>query len=211
MDETALKLAHQVAVRYGKSLSQFRPCKPGSEVLEQNLITLLSHEFMVMFNDDERCVAYSEIPFKSKKHPDKWSNRLDGFLANSEMAFLVEAKSTASKSDLLRGICNDLLRIHSKELEVSFKKMSLHGDRQYVLPPVISGLIIAGYWVKTHSKPWFISESDFEMQLAHQLPEYTVTSKINPIGTYGIDGETWDFYVVVAQTTNLNWHRDTVR
>lgn len=197
MDETVLKLAQNVVERYRKSLFHFRPCKPGSELLEQNLITLLSHEFMVMFNDDDRCVAYSEIPFKSEKQPDKWSNRLDGFLANKDMAFVVEAKSTKHKDDLIIDIKADLKRIHSDELKDSFREMASSEGRTYQIPSSVHGLVIADFWCLSASQPWFTA-SEFEARL---FPEYRIKAMIEKVGTYG----RYDYFLLVAQTNALAW------
>lgn len=67
-----------------------------------------------MFKYDSKCLAFSEIPFKSENNVQKWGARLDVFLANSNITFLVEAKSSRHKNYLIADIKTDLTRIHSK-------------------------------------------------------------------------------------------------
>lgn len=197
MDNSVQEMAKRVATRYGKALSHFRPCKPGSELLEQNLITLLSHEFLAMYSQDERCMAFSEIPFKSAANPNNWCNRLDGFLANSDVAYLVEAKSSKHKKYLIADIKADLDRIKSDVLKDSFAEMASTGGRAYKLPPSVRGLVIADFWCLSDKLPWF-NESEFEASL---LPEHKVKALVEKIGTFG----RYNYFLLVAQTDTLDW------
>lgn len=192
MDKVVQDLAKNVAERYGRSLAQFRPCKPGGEYLEQNLITLLSHEFMFMFKDDTSCIAYSEIPFKYAGS----SKRVDGYLANSQVAYVVEAKSSRSKKRLIDNIKSDLDRIESPDLQTSFIEMASREDT-YQFPKDVSGIIIADFWSLKGKTPWFTSSEDFEAS----LQPYTVSAVREKIGTFG----RYDYFLLVAQTKPLGW------
>jgi hypothetical protein len=202
MDETIKFLAKKVAIRFTRSLSHFRPCRPGSELLEQNLITLLSHEFLTKFNDDDRCIAYSEIPFKSQDDPTKWSSRLDAYLANSDTAYLVEAKSSRRREHLVADIRVDLDRIFHPHTKDSFIEMASKDDRQYLFPKDIYGLIIADFWSLSDKTPWFSTAAEFENCF---LPEHHVKATIEKVGAYG----RYDYFVILAQTAKLPWNIQT--
>ena len=185
-------LAERLAERYRKSLAQLRPCKPGEEMLEQNLITFLCHEFLAMYDEG---VAYSEIPFISDLQVNSWSNRLDAYLANEHAAYVVEAKSTKRKSDLIKDITKDLQRIYSEELKRSFQIMTERSDVNHQLPEAVYGLIVADFWSLSTDKAWFTSE-EFEQAFSRKL-----SAKVIKVGCYG----RYDYYVVLAQTRKLAW------
>jgi hypothetical protein len=197
-----------VAARYEAMLKKFRPCKPGSSLLEQNLITILSHEFLTAYPDG---IAFSEIPFKKDKKDeenDKWSSRIDGYLATEEIAYLVEAKGDLRKDDFFNAINFDLERICSTNLEESFKNMAMNtsgtknnGDRNYEIPADIRGLIIANTWDKRTKDEWlektFFQTSQNEVQLkAH----------VFSAGKYGEDKK-HELFILIGVTTKNVWIR----
>jgi hypothetical protein len=202
MDETIAFLAKKVATRYKRSLNHFRPCRPGSELLEQNLVTLLSHEFLTKFDYDDRCIAYSEIPFKSKGDPAKWSSRLDAYLANSDTAYLVEAKSSRHKEHLVADIRADLDRIIHPHTKDSFIEMASKDDRQYLFPKDIYGLVIADFWSLAGKTPWFSTVAEFENCF---LPEHHLKATIEKVDTYG----RYDYFLILAHTAKLPWNIQT--
>jgi hypothetical protein len=156
--ETEL-LFEKTTDRYKNILNRFKPCKPctpgkndGREFLEQNLITLLSHEFLSANPDGIVC---SEIPVLNDK--GHWSGRIDGYLANDDVGLLVEAKGSMDKNPeggIFKAIEDDILRLLSPKVEKAFKSMSSTGDRSYDLPPTIKILIIAETYFEDEAYQW---------------------------------------------------------
>ena len=135
------------AQRYMRMLTRFRPCKPGGEFLEQNLITLFAHEFLSQFPDG---VAYTEIPFMQDKEDGYWRSRLDGYFATEEFGIFLEAKGSLNSENLFKGIDDDLGRIKSTTLFRSFDIMKRDGE----LPPKFFGVILADSWQKKQADKW---------------------------------------------------------
>lgn len=130
----------KVGVTYQKMLNTFRPCRPGGEFLEQNLITLFCHEFLNYFGS--KACAYTEIPFMGDSDSDAWQARLDGFLVESENGYVLEAKGSLSADSLFSAISSDVKRINSRSLGRSLSEM-FRGNRE---PRRIYGLVIADCW-----------------------------------------------------------------
>lgn len=128
---------------YQRMLKRFRPCKPGSEFLEQNLVTIFAHEFLIEFGDDACC--YSEVPFAQGLQNSKsaaWKEHLDGFLIQGNNGYLLEAKGALSTNELFKAISDDIERIYSHGLWESLEIMA----RGQSLPSNIYGVIIADCW-----------------------------------------------------------------
>lgn len=163
-------------------LQIFRPCKPGSEFLEQNLITIFSHEFLNKFGDSA-CV-FSEIPFMGSKNDNKWQARLDGFFIEGDNGYFLEAKGSNSKEKLFQSIDNDLKRIHSIELLESFNNMV--DQRRHVLPTKLYGLVIADSWQHKNCNS---SESQHTLWDSNNFPDrysylHKITTWTKPTGYY---------------------------
>lgn len=201
MDPAIDLLINNTTASYSKMLGRFRPCRPGSEFLEQNLITLLSHEFL-MLNPDG--LAYSEIPFITPNGNGQWGSRLDAYLANDSEGLLVEAKGSQSKDELFQRIEHDLERIKSRELKDSFMTMAMTPKedrnyeipnreyRNYTIPNKITGLIIADCWFSSHAEQW-----DMNGSLATRFPLISeISTKSYKVGVYG----GYSYFVLVGQT-----------
>ncbi len=192
MQSVVETLVNNTAENYSRMLKTFRPCKPGSEFLEQNLITLLSIEFIKIFPDG---IAFSEIPFMTPKGNKQWGSRLDAYLANDKNGYLVEAKGSQSKDELFQQIEEDLDRIKSPELKASFAKMATFGDRNYVIPEKITGLIIADCWYSSHADQWGMNHL-----LNDRFPNISkLSTKSFKVGEFG----DFPYYILVGQTELL--------
>lgn len=190
---------------YQRMLTNFRPCKPGSEFLEQNLITLFSHEFLKVFAGD--ACAYSEIPFMKKdqeKDDNAWQARLDGFLIAGDSGFLLEAKGSRSLDYLFASIDGDIDRISSRELRLSFHAMA--DERGTALPENMYGLIIADCW--QHESRAHATTPDL-LWVSSALPEkYKYLNEIHrwamPLSNY--DGH--QHYLLGGWTDKLEFSRE---
>ena len=151
MDQQLVALLQNTATTYARMLKKFRPCKPGGEFLEQNLVTLLSHEFLMMNREG---IAFTEVPFLSSIDSEHWKARIDAYLATDEMGYLVEAKGSQNWQSMCEAIEVDLKRLSSPELRMSFDKMATGGSRDFSLPPNMTGVIIADCWSPVSAKQW---------------------------------------------------------
>ena len=136
---------------YNRMLGAFRPCKPGGEFLEQNLITLFSHEFLKSFPDG---LAFTEVPFQKGDNTgsDYWSARLDGYFATASFGVFLEAKGSSNGEQFFEAIEADLVRIQSEGLKKSFEEMAARG--RGVLPASLYGIVIADCWQKSQAEKW---------------------------------------------------------
>lgn len=196
MDKDLLCIIERMATNYKRMLQEFRPCKPGGEFLEQNLVTLLCAEFSQHYPEG---ITFSEIPFMESVNAKKevWSKRLDGYVATKEHAYLIEAKGSLSRTDLLKAVDADLDRIYSEELKLSFKKMAQDdGSRNYNIPSSVKGLVIANTWSKNIAAIWG-SKSGFD--------NFDNLSKLHTIklsaGVY--NGQ--ELFILVGVTNNNVW------
>lgn len=192
MDSNIDELINSTAENYSRMLKHLRPCKPGSEFLEQNLITLISHEFL---KQNPEGIAFSELPFITPNGNDDWSSRLDAYLATETEGFLVEGKGSQPKDFLFQLIENDLGRIYSKELKTSFTKMATAGERMYQVPKKVSGLIIADCWHASSAKQW-----NNNHLLKCQFPLLSeLSTKSYFVGTY----DNYSYYILAGQTKSI--------
>tara|TARA_R110002072_G_scaffold301723_1_gene482144 strand:- start:274 stop:909 length:636 start_codon:yes stop_codon:yes gene_type:complete len=182
---------------YKRMLDQFRPCKPGSEFLEQNLISLFVHEFLKQYPEG---IAYTEIPFMIKGN-EYWASRLDAFLATDNVGYLLEAKGSLSQSNLFESIHLDLDRIISPELHESFLKMAKgykkDDERIYNLPNNVYGLVLADCWSKSTANEW--KSKNFTET------EYANLGRLNRqsiyVGNYGNS----DYFILCGVTKQPVW------
>lgn len=151
MNQQLVALLKNTATTYARMLKKFRPCKPGGEFLEQNLVTLLSHEFLMMHRDG---IAFTEVPFISYVEQEHWTSRIDAYLATDATGYLVEAKGSLNWQSLCEAIEMDLKRLSSSELRKSFDKMATGGGRCFSLPDTMTGVIIADCWSSAAAKNW---------------------------------------------------------
>jgi hypothetical protein len=153
MDTQLKSIIENCANNYKRMLKSFRPCRPGGEFLEQNIITLVAHEFLQAFPDG---FAFSEIPFvKDTKNINKssgWPCRLDLFLYNSEIGYAIEVKGSKRRGEFFSAIEKDVERLISEELISSLESMAT--ARGSELPKTIKGVILADCWYKDESDKW---------------------------------------------------------
>ncbi|KZY75188.1 hypothetical protein A3740_15800 [Oleiphilus sp. HI0068] len=196
MQERYHDLISAMAKTYNRMLKEFRPCKPGSEFLEQNLITLLAHEFLCQYPNG---IAYTEIPF-TPPEDDSWKSRLDAYMATSEFGLLVEAKGSKSRVELFKSIEEDLTRIYSPKLKSSFAEMAIGNckksklNRSYILPKSMHGLIVADCWSEDTAKAW-------EENPYFNNPCFNLITKALPMGEYG----GYKYFILYAITEQLDW------
>lgn len=192
MEGLVEELARNVARKYGEMLLHFRPCRPGSEFLEQNLVNLLSNAFLEKFDCG---LAYAEIPFQSAK--GKWDCRLDAFLANEESAYLVEAKGLGENPNRLGLVEQDLERAHSQLLRESFGEMAGGNGRNYTMPPNVSGIVIADCWCAAIADQWR-NNRDLRGTYPRIAALSTLALKAGAFGSF-------DYFILVGQTAPLDW------
>lgn len=149
MDELALTLAKNVAEHYGKMLTKFRPSKPGSEYLEQNLITLFGHQYLLARPEG---AFFSEVPFENKNPEKGWSNRLDAFAFCGDMGYLIEAKGIGEDPANIAKVIADLDRLNSKGLHKSLDIM--FEQRNHSKPSQIKKIVLADCWSKKIADNW---------------------------------------------------------
>lgn len=171
---------------YRAMLEKFRPCKPGSEFLEQNLITLFAHEYLKKFPDG---AFFSEVPFRSDLKGKDWELRLDAFAFTSQTAYAIEAKGSKSKSKLFEEIGKDLKRLTSPALISSLREM--FEAREHILPNIIKGVVLADCWSESTAEIWRLKSSEFS---AFIDPSTINTSSIY-IGKYG----GYKYFLLVGQ------------
>ena len=107
--------------------------------------------------------------------------RLDGFLANSSTAYLVETKGSLSLPNLLEEIEKDLDRIYNDAFKDSFRRMASEGDRGYTFPANIRGLILSDCWRDEVALSW-----ENNSGLVCKYPRITSLSKrAVKVGDYG--------------------------
>lgn len=189
MDVEVDILIKNTVENYKRMLNQFRPCKPGKEFLEQNLITLLSHEFLKL---NPTGVAFSEIPFITPNSDGQWGSRLDAYLANDSDGYLVEAKGSQPKEDLFYLIEKDLERIMSEKLQSSFNIMANSENRKYSIPHNVTGLIIADCWYASHAEAW-----DCNHTLTKHFPLISsINTKSYKVGEFG----KYSYFILAGQT-----------
>lgn len=195
LESTVEQLISAVATQYGGMLQRFRPCKPGSEFLEQNLVTLLIREFLNKFGDDG--IAYTELPFQSAQ--DLWDLRMDAFLANADSAYLVEAKGLGENANNLQWIESDLARIESCHLRESIHTMATAPGRRYTIPARVFGIIIADCWHRDVANQW----SDNHL-LQQRFPRISrLSTRSIKVGSFG----KYEYFILAGQTPYLDWER----
>lgn len=170
----------ETGVTYQRVLDRFRPCRPGGEFLEQNLITLFCHEFLNYFGS--KACAYTEIPFMGGAGGNGWQARLDGFLIEGENGYVLEAKGSLSADSLFSAINADVNRINSRNLGKSLSEM-FRGNPE---PMNMYGLVIADCW--RHEKK-LDDGAQFDRWVSDDIVgEYPHLGKLNrrvmPLGVY---------------------------
>ncbi len=199
MDNHIENLIQSLVETYSRMLEKFRPCKPGGEFLEQNLITLLVHEFLKANPDG---IAFTEIPFLNTDDSGYWSSRLDCYLATDDEAILVEAKGSKSRNDLFQAIEDDLIRMKSQQMKDSFIQMAkAGGGRNCTIPTKVKGLVIADCWGRENAtcetaSSWKNKSFDGKYKQLAQL-----STKARRVGEF--DG--WDYYILAGQVTEKLW------
>jgi len=130
--------------RYEKMLSTFRPTQPNGEYLEQNLITNFAIAFVQKFTNAK---VYTEIPFISNINKGFWQNRLDLYIDNGDIGYIIEAKGSQQNDKLFSLIDDDIARITSIEMKKSFESMA-----KTKIPNKIIGIVIADCWSGKNKK-----------------------------------------------------------
>lgn len=190
MDEFIANGFTNLVEHYKKSMNVFRPCRPGGEVLEQNLVTAFlmgclkkpteAHWGLeVPFVDDAKAKVHSSdktrgndfFELTSKSILDstkKWRNHLDGFIYANETLYLIEAKRDYPATEFLKQIKADYDRLNSKELALSFHSM-LNRPDVYSKPfgniKQVKAVLLADTWRPTNFRLW---ESAFYKPRGHK-------------------------------------------
>jgi hypothetical protein len=146
MDLRTKDLLDQFVEHYQKMLTRFRPCKPGGEYLEQNLITHLCHTFL-KFN--QSASAFTEVPLQASD--GKWKLRFDALLLIEDEAYVVEAKKSSSFPNLCRELNSDVKKLKDSKLRYSLDQMAKGPNRDFINPSKVSVLLVADHWAKTKS------------------------------------------------------------
>ncbi|ASG65587.1 hypothetical protein CEW91_05305 [Idiomarina piscisalsi] len=177
MDELIANGFTNLVEHYKQSMNVFRPCKPGGEVVEQNLVTAF---LMGCLKKAPEAHWGLEIPFVGEKtlpvhnansgHANdgfdltsksilskKWRNHLDGYIYANETLYLIEAKRDYPATGFLKQIKADYDRLHSKQLALSFHSM-LHRPSIYGKPfgniKQVKAVLLADTWRPTNFKLW---------------------------------------------------------
>ena len=144
MDSVTEDLLNRFVVHYQKMLTRFKPCKPGGEYLEQNLITHLCHTFLM---SDQSAVAFTEVPLQA--NDGKWKLRFDALLLSDDEAYVVEAKKSSSFPNLCRELNSDVNKLKNANLRFSLDQMTKGPNRSFKEISKVSVLLVADHWAKT--------------------------------------------------------------
>lgn len=169
MDEAVTNAFEDFHREYKRQMSIFRPCRPGGEIVEANLVSNFISSWKNVNSPKFNAV---EVPFAVSgfssinlqdiydyvgKHP--WRNHLDGLILEGGTLYLIEAKRDANPSQLIKNISADLERIHSLELAASLNAMLFreaynkkHEDR-FCIKHVV-GIILADTWRPSIKRAW---------------------------------------------------------
>lgn len=177
MDELIANGFTNLVKHYELSMNVFRPCKPGGEVVEQNIVTAF---LMGCLKKAPEAHWGLEVPFvgdaKTKVQSsdktrgndsfihnsesildEKWRNHLDGFIYANETLYFIEAKRDYPATEFLKQIKADYDRLHSKELALSFHSM-LNRPDVYGMPfgniKMVKAVLLADTWRPTNFKLW---------------------------------------------------------
>ncbi|NMH65937.1 hypothetical protein [Shewanella salipaludis] len=188
MDELVFTIATKVAEHYGKMLTKFRPARPGSEYLEQNLITLFGHQYLLARPDG---AFFSEVPFMGKNSERGWPNRLDAFAFCGDTGYLIEAKGIGENPANIAKVVADLERLNSPQLQDSLDIM--FKDRSHVQPNQIKKLVLADCWKKEIADSWQDPSGKLIEDAAKV--EIALSTKSIHIGTFN----KYHYYLLIAQ------------
>ena len=189
------EIISETALRYENMLSTFRPTQPDGEYLEQNLITNFAISFVQKFPNAK---IYTEIPFISDDSKGYWQNRLDLYIDNGDIGYIIEAKGSQPNDKLFNLIDKDIRRIKSKEMIKSFKNMS-----KFNLPKKMIGLVIADCWSgknqekNKQEQKWLNYKSDLSKFSAISLLDYTFSNEVN------LKDSHYKYHILVGAINNL--------
>lgn len=91
-DPRLLEAFDKLCQDYKANMMRFRPCKPGGEMLEANLVFSFIMGFKELYSDAFWAV---EIPFESTA-TNSHSNHLDALIFHDGTLYLIEAKRDES-------------------------------------------------------------------------------------------------------------------
>ncbi|MGS2721009.1 hypothetical protein [Paraglaciecola aestuariivivens] len=167
MDEMVaevFKIFHQ---EYATRMQTFRPCKPGGEIVESNLVHQFINAWLKKCPDALHAL---EVPFATKSDtpltPNSdiedvlntgWGNHLDGIVLANGTLYLIEAKRDYPPAQLIKRTKADFDRIHSLELAASLNIMFFRqGVYTKPIEPIkeVKGIILADTWSLTNQKLW---------------------------------------------------------
>ncbi|MGM7318800.1 hypothetical protein [Idiomarina sp. ST10R2A5] len=176
MDEFVEKGFTNLRELYENSMSVFRPCKPGGEVLEQNLVTAFLMGCLknnpdirwgveIPFASADKEVEFSSI-FTHNQTSDliendvlkkNWKNHIDAFIYVNGTLYLIEAKRDYPAASFLEKIKADYERIQSPELAISFRLMMNRTDvysESFGEIKQVKGILLADTWRPTNLNLW---------------------------------------------------------
>lgn len=194
-DPRLLEAFKMLCENYKANMMRFRPCKPGGEMLEANLVFSFIIAFKELYPDSVWAV---EIPFENAE-TNSHSNHLDALIYNDGTLYLIEAKRDYATKDQLDLIQKDLTRIKSVNLANSIKDMLSRDVYDNPLGEVneVIGVLLADTWQNSNLKAWKSGTYDSEPQ--GWLPKHRT---MTPLGIYAKGAKT-PYTLMVAHTENL--------
>ncbi|RUO53471.1 hypothetical protein [Pseudidiomarina homiensis] len=193
------KLCHD----YKANMMRFRPCKPGGEMLEANLVFSFIMAFKELYPDAFWAV---EVPFESTE-TNSHNNHLDALIFIDGTLYLIEAKRDYATQDQLNLMRDDLARIESPRLATSLQKMIHRDVYDNPLSEVdkVIGVLLADTWQNSNRNAWRSGVYNGETQ--DWLPKHRTMSDL---GIYA-QGARTPYTLMAAHTDNLTQSLETIR
>lgn len=188
---------------YQANMMRFRPCKPGGEVLEANLVFSFIMTFKELYPNAFWAV---EIPFENTSTRCH-SNHLDALIYIDGTLYLIEAKRDYATKDQLDLMHKDLRRIESVELASAIRDM---WDRPIYDNPLgevkeVIGVLLADTWQNSNRTAWQTGSHKGHVQ--DWLPNHRAE---NDLGIYA-QGSKTPYTLLFAHTDNLLQSLDIIR
>ena len=194
-DPRLLASFDKLSQQYKANMMRFRPCKPGGEMLEANLV----FSFIMAFKECYPNAFWAvEIPFESKE-TNSHSNHIDALIFIDGTLYLIEAKRDYATQDQLNLMRADLERIESTRLATSLHAMIHRSVYENPLQGInkVVGVLLADTWQHSNRKAWHSGIHKGELQ--SWLPKYRT---MKDLGIYAQGAKT-PYTLLMAHTDNL--------
>lgn len=194
-DPRLLKAFGKLCQDYKANMMRFRPCKPGGEMLEANLVFSFIMAFKELYSNAFWAV---EVPFENTG-TNSHNNHLDALIFIDGTLYLIEGKRDYATQDQLNLMRDDLGRIESMRLAQSLQGM-LHRDvYDNPLSEVnrVIGVLLADTWQNSNRKAWHSGLYKGETQ--DWLPRHRT---MTDLGIYAQSAKT-PYTLMAAHTDNL--------